>query len=359
MAHFKYIERLDVKAEKFLNFLKDQIISINEFPYNEEAGETPVLNRWEVFEEITEGDNISELILKRTVPDGEVGKVFYVKFINHTITEPTRYASFSVQVKENYDETEQTFETSGPTVLYQCADESIPNTERTNKHSIHVYMSIDNEKIAMVTVADPVVNFDDYRKSFLYVGSIEPFKYNEDDIDGNVLLTAGCIDAEIGTNELKAKGEYFGVHTSVGNNTLQMLGTKSGVRYQKHYPAFITPSPKKGNAYVDPVLGDTGINLVEQGFQASKWTDKYHLSPVYVVHPYEGYRGMMRDCIAVLNHNILHYDKLIVDVDPCKYPEKKWKQEVYRFFDIDTEQNFFKMSPNQGTAIAILSEVRY
>jgi len=360
MAHFKYIQRLDIPANEFLNFLRDEISNLVEYPYTADHGEEPIKCAWTVHSEITEGDKVKELILKRGIPEGETAKEFYVRLTNEAVIDPNkRYATFTVQLLDGYDNTTDEFKYKGPVTKYQCADESMANTERTAGHSIHVYMNIDNDRIAAVIQADPVVNFDDYRKSFIYIGKTEPFEFNQDDIEGNVLLTAGAVDPEPTTQELKANNQYFGMYTSPGNNTLQMLGTKSGVKFQKHYPAFITPAPKPGDAYIHPELGDTGLELEKQGFQASRHTDKYHLSPIYVVHPYEGYRSQLKDCIAVIKHNILHYDKLIVDVDKCKYPEKPWKQEVYRFFDINTEQNFFNMSPNRGTAIAILSELRY
>ena len=114
------------------------------------------------------------------------------------------------------------------------------------------------------------------------------------------------------------------------------------------------PGTSGGQSFVDPELGDTGLELEPQGFQASKWTSKYHLSPIYVVHPYEGYRGQFDNCIAVTKHNILHLDELIIDVEG-----KPWHQEVYRYFDTDTQQNFMNLSANQRMGVAILKEVRY
>lgn len=360
MAYFKFIRRLDIPANEFLNFLRDEINGLVEYPYDEMHEEEPVKCAWSVHSEITEGDKIRELILKRGIPEGETAKEFYVRLTNEAVVNPTKnYATLTIQLLDEYDQDTNEFKVMGPVVRYQFADESVPNTERTAEHSIHVYMNIDNDRIVAVIQADPVVNFDDYRPSPLYIGKIEPFEFNKDDIDGNVLLTAGAVVPEPSMDELKSKDQYFGMYTSPGNNTFQMLKTKSGVKFQKHYPAFITPAPKPGSAYIHPTLGDTGLELERQGFQASRHTDKYHLSPIYVVHPYEGYRGQLKDCIAVLKHNILHYDKLIVDVDKCKYPNKSWNQEVYRFFDINVEQNFFNMSPNRDTAIAILSEIRY
>ncbi|SNS21737.1 hypothetical protein SAMN05446037_100670 [Anaerovirgula multivorans] len=363
MAHFKWVEKYDVKAKRFLNFLKEEVVdNLTAYPFNADAGETAENNVWTVQSSETDTDgNITSIIFKRGVADGQVGKVFYVKFFNETLASDSTYATFSVQVLENYNEGTSTFGNAGPVAKYQCANESIANTERSKESALHVFLNITNKRLAMVIVADPVVNFNDYRKSFMYAGEIVTFEGNVDDIDGNVLLTAGCVNVEPTMAQLQSKtpSEYFGVYTSPGNNTFQMLGTKSGVRFQKHYPAFITQAPKPGNAFVDSVLGDTGLELEAQGYQASRWTDKYHLSPIYVAHPYEGYRGHLFDCISVIRHNILHMDKLIIDVDVCKYPDKKWKQEVFRYFDINTEQNFYKLSPNQGTAVALLAEVRY
>lgn len=361
MAHFKFIERFDIPARSFLNFISETITELGTegYPFNVDNGEELINCTWSVKSEVLEGEDVKELILKRSIPEGSKGEVFYAKLKNQSVVDPIKHATFSVQMLYGYDEIEDTYTHEGPEVIYQCADESMPNTERTRDHSIHVFANIDNDRIVTVIQADPVVNFDDTRISAMYIGDIELFEYNKDDKKGNILLTAGCVDSEATMSELKAKDQYFGVYTSSGNNTFQMLGTKSGVRFQKHYPSFITPAPQPGSAYVDPILGDTGLRLERQGFQASKHTGRYHLSPVYVVHPYEGYRGWLKDCIGVLNHNILHYDKLILDVDKCQYPDKPWNQEVYRFFAINTDQNFFNMSPNRDTALAILSELRY
>lgn len=361
MAHFKYIEKFDIPSRQFLNFLSETVneLGTKGYPFETGDGETKQDCDWTVESEVMEGEDIKELILKRNITDGSTGEVFYAKLTNIAVTTPSKYTTYTVQMLSGYDADADTYKWEGPTVKYQCSDESMPDTERTSDHSIQIFMNIDNDRIVCAIQADPVVNFDDARISAMYIGDISLFEYNENDRRGNILLTAGSVEKEPEMSELKAADEYFGVYTSPGGNTMQMLGTKSGVKFQKHYPSFITPAPQPGSAFVDPVLGDTGLRLERQGFQASKHTGRYHLSPVYVVHPYEGYRGWLKDCVAVLNHNILHYDKLILDVDKCQYPNKTWKQEVYRFFALNTEQNFFNMSANKDTALAILSELRY
>lgn len=372
MAHFKYSEPI-VKSSQVLNAIHDEILALKEYPHNATAGETPIPSTWEVVksEKDTASSNIKRLVLKgvSSITNAEgtpVTKEFFVEFV-HQLYETRTYppsnvtadliehSTLAITVMEGYDEADDSAKLKGHPVLYQWADESHKPTDRNGEKPVYMYMNITNNRIALVCVADPAVNFKDYRKSFMYVGSTQPFKYNLDDVDGNILLTAGCEVKEAPMTEVATQGLfYFGEYTSQGNNTFQMLKTKSGIEYQKHYPAFITQAPPQGSAFVDGVLGDTGLVLENQGFQASKWTKKYHLSPIYMVHPYEGYRGQLIDCIAVTKHNILHLDELIIDVEG-----KSWEKEVYKYFDIDSKQNFMNLSANQQMGVAFLKEVRY
>lgn len=372
MAHFLYVEPI-VKSSQVLNALHDEITKLKQYPYNQTAGEQPETSTWEVakVERDSGSNNVKRLVLKgvSSIKNSEgspVTKEFFVEFVHQlytTRTYPpsnipsgvTEHSTLAITIMEGYDSSQDTATLKGHPVLYQWADESFTPTDRNGEKPVYMYLNITNNRIAMVCVADPAVNFKDYRKSFMYVGSTQPFKYNLDDVDGNILLTAGCEVKEASMTEVASQGLfYFGEYTSQGNNTFQMLKTKSGIEFQKHYPAFITQAPPQGNAFIDSALGDTGLVLENQGFQASKWTKKYHLSPIYMVHPYEGYRGQLIDCIAVTKHNILHLDELIIDVEG-----KKWNKEVYKYFDIDSKQNFMNLSANQQMGVAFLKEVRY
>ncbi|WP_405153074.1 hypothetical protein [Paenibacillus sp. FSL K6-0108] len=376
MANFKYVETITT-SQDLLNKLKEEITVFEKFPFESTAGETAENNSWKVFYEEKDAENrISLLILQGTMTIGTtetpINKKYYVQFTNHAIVPrvitPTpkyvEHSTLTVQLLEGLEgeepaalpvKTLPTFKLTGHPVLYQWALESHTPTDRNKEKPVYMYINVMNNRLAMVLVADPAVNFLDYKKSFLYVGALKPFKYNLNDVDGNVMLTAGAVIDEPDIATIAKDGTYYyGQYTSAGNNTLQMLKTKSGIEFQSHYPSFITQAPPVGKAFIDPELGDTGLELEPQGFQASKWTSKYHLSPIYVVHPYEGYRGQFDNCIAVTKHNILHLDELIIDVEG-----KSWHQEVYRYFDTDTQQNFMNLSANQRMGVAILKEVRY
>lgn len=354
MQDFIYKEFICTSAE-LLGVLKQEITGFSSYPTREGEEGNAIANTWEVFDEELEGSYVKQLTLKGTVKIGSLTKDIYVKLTNRFFTDPDKHSSLTIQVLDGYDEVESSFRNNGPPVIYEWADEQYTPTDRDEEKPIYGYINVMNNRVVIVLTADPAVNFSDYYKAFAYFGAIKPFKFNMDDVEGNVLVTAGCKTPEKSMQDLASEGEYyFGEYTSLGNNTFQMLKTKSGILFQRHYPAYITQAPPVNLSFRDSSIGETGIELDPQGFQASRWTGKYHMSPIYVVHPFEGYRGSLEQCVAVLKHNILHLDELIVDVEG-----KDWDQEVYKFFDTSTDQTFFNYSPNLQMGIAILKEVRY
>lgn len=358
MANFKYAEVI-TSSQNLLDDLKAAVI-FPSYDFNETAGETQETNEWKSVKEVidTPSGKIKELVLEGKTKIGTTGtKTFQVKLTNPGFDAATEHSSLTVQILEGYDPVAGTSTNAGHPVNYEWAKENMtPATDRDKTKPVYLYLNVMNNRLAMVLVGDPAVNFDDYRKSFLYAGAVKPFKYNEnDDIDGNVLITAGAVVAEPATPQATYN---FGQYTSFGNNTFQMLRTKSGIKFQKHYPSFITQAPQPGKAYLDTNLGDTGLKLEPQGFNASAWTRRYHLSPIYIAHAYDGYRGQLEYVIAVSKNNILHLDELIVDI-PDGTPGKTWKQEVYRYFDHSTEQSFMNYSANVKMGLAFLKEVRY
>ncbi|OKP97880.1 hypothetical protein [Paenibacillus sp. P46E] len=359
MANFKYAETITTSRE-LLDTIKSQVIGAS-YPFNATAGETAVTNTWALESEVVDvaTGKIKELVLKGTSKINALTREFYVKFTNSGFGASAKHSSMVVQVLFNKTGTggSATFGEAGQPVNIEWAkQDASPATDRTHDKPVYLYMNVMNNRLAMVIVGDPAVNFDDYRKSFVYIGALKPFKYNEDDVDGNIMVTGGSVTNEPST--VPGAPYNFGAYTSYGNNTLQMFKTRSGIKFQQHFASFITQAPGPGKAFVDTQIGDTGLKLEPQGFNASSWTKKYHLSPIYIVHPFDGYRGSLDYCIAVSKNNILHLDELIVDI-PENTEGKAWKQEVYRYFDHNTENHFMKKSANVQMGIAFLKEVRY
>lgn len=91
----------------------------------------------------------------------------------------------------------------------------------------------------------------------------------------------------------------YGVNTSNGNSSVMIQRTVGGAMYQKHYLAFITH-----DADVDPSH--------ESRFNPSVYSGKYHISPMYIVHPADGYVGRLDEVYAIHPKNIAQLDELEV-----------------------------------------------
>ena len=126
----------------------------------------------------------------------------------------------------------------------------------------------------------------------------------------------------------------WGEYTATGVSDIAMYKTRNGAYYQRHYISFIA----------------TEEGMVKDSFSPSRWTNKFHLSPAYVVHGYDGYRGWLKDVIVVDDASIIHLDKLIVNKDSVD-PEKP--EETYRYFKINTPYSFLTNTPNFHCGIAI------
>ena len=128
--------------------------------------------------------------------------------------------------------------------------------------------------------------------------------------------------------------DTWGIRTATGVSDVSMFRTRSGAYFQQHYLAFITPEQ----------------TMTKDAFNPSRWTGKFHMSPIYIVQGYDGYRGWFKDVVAVDDASIVHLDKLIVNkdsVDPLK-PE-----ETYRYFRINANYSCLTNSPNFHYGVAI------
>lgn len=260
---------------------------------------------------------------------------------------------------------------SPPSHYFYGANSVLPwlqDKKRRPDYLVRYWISVNNERIAMVIEGDPAPDMDGYYRSFCYIGRIIPF--NQYDYLGNFAVTTGMghlnkakTDMELNDIKQDSNPVYsgWGRYTSNGMYSVSMLLTASKVFFQAHYPAFLTQLPEyDGIGTLPPEL--KSIVLDKFGFQASKWTGKYHASPIYLVHPSEGYRGYMDGVVAIVDHNLINGDELIVDTEELKDPDNPelgtW-QEVYKFFSLNTPVSFLKYSPNPtDITIAILKEIR-
>lgn len=125
--------------------------------------------------------------------------------------------------------------------------------------------------------------------------------------------------------------DKWGVNTATGVSDIMMFATRSGLKYQRHVASFIT----------------TEEFMRKEKSGQSRWTGKFHLSPVYVEHSYDKQRGWLDGVMAVDDSGIEHLDDLIVDKDTPN-------EEVYKFFRINAPYSFFNNSANYAYGLAII-----
>ncbi|OKP89545.1 hypothetical protein A3844_06070 [Paenibacillus helianthi] len=260
---------------------------------------------------------------------------------------------------------------SPPAHFFYGADSTVTwlaNKKRRADYWVGYWLSINNNRVSFVLEGDPAPDMDAYYRTFGYLGKITPFA--DYDHTGNFGITVGMgqLTADrtgfLPENIKPDKNTIYagyGRYTSNGMTSVSMLRTRSSVLFQAYYPAFITQLPNySGVGTIPPELST--LIIEKSGFQASAWTDRYHASPIYLVHQYEGYRGYLEGVVAINDHNLINMDELVVDTEEWKDPEDHSKgtwTEVYKFFSVKSDVNFLKSSANPDEcSVALLKEIR-
>lgn len=134
----------------------------------------------------------------------------------------------------------------------------------------------------------------------LYFGKITTLgkapKLNTVVIGGSSSATAVPSASKI---TVRGKDLNYGPSVSNGNDGVQLMQTIGGSSFQIHRLAFTTHDV---DADISP----------ESRYNPSAYTGKYHISPMYVVHPDDGYVGILDEVYAVHPRNISQMDELEV-----------------------------------------------
>lgn len=284
-----------------------------------------VANGWTLVDDIS----ADEKVVSTTITEGTQSLTMYLR-IKRDTTPPASLRSCKFQLAEAWDSTAHTGTNVSPEARLNWYDADVSSPGLRDVSPIQYWGSINANRVAMCFMGDPTLDYQSYCISFLYAGRVVRFQEGILDVTGNFALTVGT---DLGSGETVPAPSTYGIYTANGVTDIMMYKTKNGALYQRHYPAFITQ--------MSTMLKD------ERGFNPSQWTSKFHLSPIYVVHGYDGYRGYLEDVVALDQQNIVHLDELVVSVSGVG-------EERYKYFQIKSSHNFIKTSsanPNYGIAV--------
>jgi hypothetical protein len=316
-----------------LNVIKDSIML---------GFDLPDVNNWEVTYSTSD-----ILVMKIHTEIGD--KEAYIKFKRNSVGS-VHSCIINITYGDGWDDTLKEIIKESPISSWTLGVNSfygIATTERTDSMEVDYWISVTNNRVAIGTKTDPSLDFSAYNNQFVYFGRIVPF--NDTDIDGNIALTVGTrYSPHGGISAIPIADARYGMYSSSAMIDISMLKNKSGMYFQSHYPSML-------NAYgtIDDTI-QAEVNLAPNKFffQASAWTKKYHATPVYVVHPYDGYRGYLEDVIAIAPESLIDTDILQENVGTEQAPI----YQRYKIIDINLNDsvNFINRSnSNPNMIIAI------
>ncbi|MFF2889462.1 hypothetical protein [Paenibacillus sp. NPDC057967] len=240
------------------------------------------------------------------LPGSELN-VSYIKVLNPTGTGTLDYGDIAVKSFDPDDSTALLNATytalyylypSLPTAIsFTPMDDFSRGWQRDS--TMYYWGNINKDRIVMFLRPDPTPGPENTYYAPLYIGRLttlgkEPRKNN--------LIMSGCRTKD----EVKWKADMklgalyvdYGNNTSNGNSSVQLQQSIGGTYYQSHYLAFISH--------------DKLVDAGEARFNPSVYSGKYHISPMYIVHPNDGFVGKLDECYAVHPKNISQLDELEV-----------------------------------------------
>lgn len=165
--------------------------------------------------------------------------------------------------------------------------------------TMYYWGNFTKDRIVMFLRPDPTAGAENTYYAPLYIGRMTTIGKSP---RKNNVIFSGCRtkDEVLWAKDMKLGATYvdYGNNTSNGNSSVQLQQSIGGTYYQKHYLAFITH--------------DKQIDAGESRFNPSVYSGKYHISPMYIVHPNDGFVGKLDEVYAVHPKNISQLDELEV-----------------------------------------------
>lgn len=215
-------------------------------------------------------------------------------------------------------------------------------TESTIKKwlPIQFWVSITDDVLQLVLAGDASANKLDRIISFGYFGKIKPFKNSKERWSSNFGISVGS-DVPPGEYLTLEERTRYSDKTGTGVTDINMLETYTGFPMQAHMAAFTTP-----DEFVDKKLEGP-----------SNYTDKYHMSPVYVFHGFDGYRGELQGVVATDRSTVVNKDDLIHKYNGTTGQEDNPDtQDIYKVFLVNAPYSLLTNATNVMYGLAILKK---
>lgn len=271
-----------IDETRFKVFKNDTLVPSNEYTLDAEGGKFEFATAPASSDTIT----VDYVYFVQTKPDGTIDDFIVGSF------DPQSGSDIIEQVYS----TVNFHQASPPTHVSFNPDKRFTN-EWQRDSIIYFYGNINKDRIIMFMRIDPTGNPVAAYFVPMYIGKIRTLGVKP---RKNLAIFAGCRtgdefkwskNAEIGNSVVD-----YGVETSNGNTVASLQQSYSGAMYQNHYFAFITHDKEVDNG---------------QGrYNPSMYSNKYHLSQIFLVHPNDGYVGKLDDIYAVHPKNIQQADEL-------------------------------------------------
>lgn len=200
---------------------------------------------------------------------------------------------------------------------------------------VRYWVSVTPNALQIILSGDPNASAYDRLISWSYFGKVVPFKQaspgTDNDYNFGMTVSSDC-DPKYSTR--------YSDKTGTGVTDFVMFGTSTGFPFQAHYLAQTTPYE-----FVDKALEGP-----------SAYTDKYHMSPLYIFHGFDGYRGELEGVISCDRSSIVHLDDLIVNKDHLESPGEP--ELIYKAFLINAPYSLMSNGANVMYAVAMLRHIK-
>lgn len=321
--------------------------------------------KWALHFPVDEDDIKNVFVLKHTLGTSPNTRDVYLEFYKPTKVQAPNPGKTTLvdSADANYFYLEVTYgygTYTAPTVLANGEYEN-PGTWETDKNSVRsrfswfkastesnikrwlpvqYWISLTDSRLVMILAGDASANKLDRLVSLGYFGETKSFVGSNERATANFAVTTGS-DLDPGDYLLLEEMTRYSDKTGTGVTDINMLETYTGFPMQAHYPAFTTPDELLDKKLEGP----------------SQYTQKYHMSPVYVFHGFDGYRGQLDGVIATDRSTVVNLDDLIHNYNATTNSEANPDtKDTYKTFLVNAPFSLLNNSTNVLYGLAVLKD---